>query len=126
MITAIVLYDMPNSITREQCLAHYRTIAPSFLEAPGFVRKQFIYSVDGNVGGGVYMWETLEAAKAFFSGPWLDGIRERYRTEPKISYFETFVVADRKDGVNGVTEDSTKELVFVGSRAIDAMRRGGG
>ena len=111
MITAIVLYDMPKSITREQCLAHYRKIAPSFLDAPGFLRKQFIYSVDGVVGGGVYMWETLEAAKAFFSGPWLDGIRERYGTEPKISYFETFAVADQKDGVSWpeITPDSGNE-----------------
>jgi hypothetical protein len=100
MITAIVLYEMPDSITREQCLAHYRKIAPGFLEAPGFLRKQFIYSTDGKVGGGVYMWETLEAAKAFFSGPWLDGIRERYRIEPRISYFETFAVADAKHGVS--------------------------
>ena len=46
------------------------------------------------------MWETLEAAKAFFSGPWLDGIRERYRIEPRISYFETFAVADAKHGVS--------------------------
>ena len=100
MITAIVLYDLPKSITREQCQAHYHKIAPSFLKAPGFLRKQFIYSVDGKVGGGVYMWETLEAANAFFSGPWLDGIRERYGIEPRISYFETFAVADAKDGVS--------------------------
>jgi len=33
MITAIVLYEMPDSITREQCLAHYRKIAPGFLDA---------------------------------------------------------------------------------------------
>jgi hypothetical protein len=100
MITAIVLYDLPKSITREQCLAHYQRIAASFLEAPGFVRKQFIYAMDGKVAGGAYMWKTLEAAKAFYSGPWLEGIRERYGNEPRITYFETFAVADRKDGVS--------------------------
>ena len=46
------------------------------------------------------MWKTLEAARAFFSGPWLDGIRERYGIEPRISHFETFAVADAKDGVS--------------------------
>ena len=110
MITAIVLYEMPDSITREQCLAHYRKIAPGFLEAPGFLRKQFIYGTNGKVGGGVYMWETLEAAKAFFSGPWLDGIRERYRIEPRISYFETFAVADAKHGVSFPVPASDGEL----------------
>ena len=28
--------------------------------------------------GGVYQWRTLEDAKAFYSGPWRDGIVERY------------------------------------------------
>ena len=78
MITAIVLHEMPDSITREQRIAHSRKIAPGFLEVSGFLRKQFIYSTDGKVGGGVYMWKTLEAARAFFCGPWLDRIRERY------------------------------------------------
>ena len=100
MITAIVLYDLPKSITRAQCLAHYQRIAPSFLEAPGFVRKQFIYGIDGTVAGGAYMWKTLASAKAFYSGPWLEGIRERYGNEPRITYFETFAVADQKDGVS--------------------------
>ena len=99
MITAIVLYDMPKSITREQCLAHFQKIAPGFLETPGFLRKQFIYGIDGKVAGGAYMWETMEAAKAFYAGPWLDGIKERYGNESTITYFETFAVADRKDGL---------------------------
>ncbi len=100
MITALVIYDMPASITREQCLAHYHKIAPGFLEAPGFVRKQFIYDVEGKIAGGAYMWETLEQAKAFYSGPWIAGIRERYGNEPKITYFETFAIADKKDGLS--------------------------
>jgi hypothetical protein len=100
MITAIVLYDMPKSITREQCLAHYQKIASGFLEAPGFVRKQLIYRIDGKVAGGAYMWKTLEAAKTFYSGPWLEGIKERYGSEPRITYFETFAIADQKDGVS--------------------------
>lgn len=100
MITALVIYDMPESIDRAQCLAHYHKIAPGFLEAPGFVRKQFIYGIDGKIAGGAYMWETLEHAKAFYSGPWIKGIVERYGNEPRITYFETFAVADRKDGVS--------------------------
>lgn len=100
MITALVLYDMPKSISRADALAHFHKIAPGFLEAPGFVRKQFIYGVDGKVAGGTYMWETLEHAKAFYSGPWLKGIVERYGNEPRITYFETFAVTDREKGVS--------------------------
>jgi hypothetical protein len=57
--------------------AHFRRIAPGFREVPGLIRKQFIYAEDGWAGG-IYLWETREEAEAFYTGPWLDGIRERY------------------------------------------------
>ena len=94
MITAIVLYDLPKSIDREACRAHFQKIAPGFLDVPGLLRKQFIHSIDGGVAGGSYLWESLEAAKAFYNGPWLEGIIQRYGAPPRISYFETFAIAD--------------------------------
>lgn len=101
MITALVLYDLPDSIEREACREHFVKIAPGFLEAPGFLRKQFIQEVDSQVAGGVYFWRTLEEAKRFYSGPWADGIRQRYGSEPRITYFETHAIADASTGLAG-------------------------
>ena len=101
MITAIVLYDLPPEIGREACRQHFLNIAPGFLDVPGFVRKQFICDTDGRVAGGSYIWESLDDAKAFYNGPWLEGIRRRYGCEPRISYFETFAVADQATGYAG-------------------------
>jgi len=94
MITAIVLYDLPPHIGRQECLEHYRSIAPGFLSVPGLLRKQFIYALEGGEAGGAYMWESREAAEAFYSGPWRDGIVTRYGAPPRITYYETFAVAD--------------------------------
>ena len=58
MITAIVLYDLPPSIGLEECREHFAKIAPDFLKAKGFLRKQFICQKEGGVAGGVYMWES--------------------------------------------------------------------
>jgi quinol monooxygenase YgiN len=69
MITAIVLYDLPKSIGLEECRAHFTRIAPDFLKAPGFLRKQFICRKEGDIAGGVYMWENQAAAEAFYAGP---------------------------------------------------------
>jgi hypothetical protein len=55
MITAIVLYDLPESIGLEECRAHFARIAPDFLGIPGFIRKQFICQRDGKIAGGAYM-----------------------------------------------------------------------
>lgn len=101
MITVIVLYDLPPEIDREACRQHFLKIAPGFLDLPGFVRKQFICDMAGRVAGGSYIWESLDAAQAFYNGPWLDGIRQRYGCEPRISYFETFAIADQATGYAG-------------------------
>ena len=101
MITAIVLYDLPTSIGLEDCREHFTRIAPGFLEVEGFVRKQFICSADGRVAGGVYMWRTEADAHRFYSGAWLDGIRERYGSEPRITYFETVALTDAASGFAG-------------------------
>ncbi len=87
MITAIVLYDLPASIGLEECRKHFTMIAPDFLKAPGFVRKQFICKKDGGIAGGVYMWETQQAAEAFYTGPWRDGIRCPLRQRSENSIF---------------------------------------
>ena len=94
MITALVLYDLPASIDREACRAHFHAIAPGFLTVPGLIRKQFIHACDGGFAGGTYLWENREAAEAFYSGPWLEGIIQRYGAPPRITYFETFAIAD--------------------------------
>src|SRR6202453_888109 len=101
MITAIVLYDLPPSIGLAECREHFTRIAPDFLKAPGFLRKQFICGKQGDVAGGVYMWESQAAAEAFYSGPWSDGIRARYGKHPKIQYFETAALTDKASGTPG-------------------------
>ena len=39
-----------------------------------------------------------EDAKAFYSGPWLDGIVERYGMNPQIEFYEVFAVTDNSRG----------------------------
>ncbi|MEK9280902.1 MULTISPECIES: hypothetical protein [unclassified Bradyrhizobium] len=97
MITAIVRYRLPSHIGREDCKAHFKKISKSFGEAKGLIRKQFIWSETGTAGG-VYQWETLADAKAFYQGPWLDGILERYGMYPEIEYFTTFAVTENPGG----------------------------
>jgi len=101
MVTAIVLYDLPPSIGLEECRAHFVKIAPDFLEVPGFIRKQFICARDGKVAGGVYTWETREDAERFYCGEWVTGIRARYGSDPRITYFEMVALTDRETGRSG-------------------------
>lgn len=97
MITAIVRYKLPASIDHDDCLAHFAKIAPGFRQAKGLISKHFIWS-EGGIAGGVYQWETLDDAKAFYSGPWRAGIVERYGMEPQIEYFSVFAITNNAEG----------------------------
>lgn len=103
MITAIVRYKLPASIKRADCLAHFHKIAPDFGGIKGLIRKQFIWNENGTAGG-VYQWDSIEDAKAFYQGAWLDGITNRYGCYPEIEYFVTFAVCDAKTGEVNFTE----------------------
>ncbi|HTZ78128.1 MAG TPA: hypothetical protein VMC10_09475 [Stellaceae bacterium] len=97
MITATVRYKLPAQIDRAACREHFHRIAPGFREVKGLISKHFICG-DSGWAGGVYQWESLADAKAFYSGPWLDGIVERYGMRPEIEFYEVFAVTDNAGG----------------------------
>lgn len=95
MITAIVQYKLPPEISQADCERHFHMIAENFTNVDGLHRKNFIWAEDGWAGG-VYLWDSMDAAKAFYSGPWVEGIRARYGMDPIIGYFETSAITDNK------------------------------
>jgi len=97
MITATVRYKLPLHIDPAACREHFHKIAPGFRQVQGLISKHFICS-EGGWAGGVYQWERLEDAKAFYSGPWLDGIVQRYGMQPQIDFYEVFAVTDNASG----------------------------
>ena len=97
MITAIVRYTLPPHIDHAACRKHFHEIAPGFQQVAGLISKHFIWSESGWAGG-VYQWETLEDARAFYGGPWLHGIIERYGTHPSIDFYEVLALTDNARG----------------------------
>ena len=93
MITATVRYQLPPHIDHDACREHFHKIAPGFQQVQGLISKHFMWGESGWAGG-VYQWQTLADAKAFYSGPWLDGIVERYGMPPQIEFYEVFAVTD--------------------------------
>jgi hypothetical protein len=58
------------------------------------------------LAGGVYQWERIEYAKAFYGGPWLDGIVQRYGMMPQIEFYEVFAVTDIARGKVDLLEEA--------------------
>jgi hypothetical protein len=122
MITAIVLYRLPAHIDRAACRDHYEKIAPGFRSAKGLISKHFIWNESG-VAGGVYQWETLKDAKAFYSGPWRKGIVERYGMEPEIEYFTVFCITDNAQGDVRIVEKASSKRTKVAHAKADKRTR---
>ena len=97
MIVATVRYKLPPRIDEAACREHFHTIAPGFRKVEGLISKHFIWSESGWAGG-VYQWETREAARAFYGGPWVQGIIERYQMTPEIELYEVFALTDNARG----------------------------
>jgi len=93
MITAIVRFKLPQGTSLDTARDMFEKSAPNYKGAPGLVRKYYLFG-DDRTGGGVYLWESLEAANRMYSDAWKKMITERYGTAPEITYYETPVIVD--------------------------------
>lgn len=93
MITAIVRFPLPPGISADDVKSVYEHSVPQFREATGLIRKYYLHGV-GQTGGGVYLWESREAAEAMYSEAWRQQIAKRFGAAPEIEYFETPVIID--------------------------------
>jgi hypothetical protein len=100
MITALVQFKVPAGASRDEVFANMAKAAPRFEGMPGLMRKNFLYNEAAGTGGGVYTWETREAAEAVYAegGPWRQAIRDLYGVEPEVTIFETPIIVDNEQG----------------------------
>ncbi|MCL4801276.1 MAG: YdhR family protein [Burkholderiales bacterium] len=94
MITELVLFDLPQGMTREEVVAGMRKVAPAWRQNPELVRKNFLYDPERGQAGGVYTWPSVAAAQRGHDEAWRKRIREMYGADPVIRYFETPVLVD--------------------------------
>jgi hypothetical protein len=58
------------------------------------VRKYYLFDDKTHTGGGVYLWESREAADKVYNADWKKMITERYGAPPEIMYFDSPVIVD--------------------------------
>ncbi len=73
---AVVTYRLPDGTDREAALQMFRDSIPRYMATEGLLRKNVIYQE--GVGGGVYLWESREAAEAAYSDEWKAYMTEKY------------------------------------------------
>jgi hypothetical protein len=100
MITALVQFRLPQSISLDEAARRFEGSAPKYRGIPGLIRKYYIRSEDGCVAGGVYLWETKAAAERVYDAAWRARVKELYGADPAITWFDTPVVVDNAAGAS--------------------------
>jgi len=94
MVTVIATYQLPKPITRAEARGIFLSTAPKYQGVPGLVRKYYVVSEDGGSVGGIYLWKSRAEAEAMYTDSWKAFVREKYGTEPSLTYFDSPVVVD--------------------------------
>jgi len=81
--------------SREDAVKAATASAPSFVAAPGLIRKYYLNGDSG--GGGVYLWEPREAAEAWYDDEWWVRAEKNFGVRPTVNYYENYVVVDNAD-----------------------------
>jgi hypothetical protein len=94
MIIAFTTFTLPDPLTREEARSIFLSTAPTYQGVQGLYRKHYVLSEDGRTVGGVYLWNSRPEAEAMYTESWRSFVREKYGTEPSVTYFDCPVVVD--------------------------------
>lgn len=94
MITVIVQFKLPNSMSLDQSRQVFLSTAPKYKDLPGLIRKYYVLSEDGATAGGIYLWRSKQEAERFYTQEWKSFVRGKYGTDPQLTYFDSPVVVD--------------------------------
>jgi hypothetical protein len=94
VITVIAMYRLPKVLSPDEARTTFLGTAPKYLGVPGLVRKYYLLAQDGKSVGGIYLWNSRAEADALYTDSWKAFVREKYGTEPSLTYLDTPVVVD--------------------------------
>jgi hypothetical protein len=104
----VVQFDLPMR-TEEQAIKGGSASAPIYRELgrKGLIRKDYLNGEAGT--GGVYLWESREAAEGWFTEERIAELTQRFGARPRLTWYDTHVTVDNlKDEtrVNGVPAEA--------------------
>jgi hypothetical protein len=96
MITEIVLWRLPDGVSRKDVIEKFRASVPDWQNRAKLMHKAFLFDEAARRVGGVYVWETIEAAKEAHGPAFQERIRTSFGATPEFKYFETPIVIDNQ------------------------------
>jgi hypothetical protein len=94
MIIASVRFPLPQGTTLDEARKLYEQNLATYENAPGLITKYYVFG--GGKGGGIYLWESREAAERFYTPEWRKMIAEKYKGAGEIEWLENPVTVDNR------------------------------
>lgn len=91
MLIAIVQIPIGKR-SKEEAIASAKASAPTFFGVNGLIRKYYLNGDAG--GGGVYLWESKEAADAWYNEDWWARMERGFGVRPKLTYYDSDIIVD--------------------------------
>ena len=98
MIVTIVTFQLPKPATLAEITKTFQATAFKYQSIPGLLRKNYWMSEDGRRAGGIYVWESRDAADRVYTPEWRTFVESKYGTPPSIEYLHSPVMVDNRDG----------------------------
>lgn len=99
MITVIVKYKTAKQYTHEEISAMFKHGAEKMFKGmPHLYSKQFCFDVNSSEGLSVYLWDSMESAKAFFNEEFLRTFQQSMGAAPTLEFHNTIVTVDNRIG----------------------------
>jgi hypothetical protein len=99
VIGVIVTLGPDKHLDRERATAVAEREGPKFQGMDGLVSKVFMWNDETKTVVNTYVWESEEAAHAFFTPEMKTLVIELYGVEPQVQFAEVSALIDNKVGV---------------------------
>ena len=97
MIVVVVQLPVAKRSREAAAEAAHRT-APTYV---GLADKDLLqkYYINGDAwAGGVYLWQSEAAARAWYTPEWAERMQATHGVKPTVTYYESLVVVDNETG----------------------------
>jgi hypothetical protein len=99
MIGVIVTIGPDSEVTRERASAVAEQEGPKFEGMDGLQSKVFMWNDETGTVTNTYVWDSEQAARAFFTPELKAKITELYGVEPNVQFAEVSALIDNRVGV---------------------------
>jgi hypothetical protein len=94
MHTVMWTFKVPSGTSKAQLVETIKTTAHTYEGIPGLIRKYYGIAPDGGSLVGIYLWESEDAAKAFYTEDWVAMVTQRWAAPPLRQEWETPMVVE--------------------------------